>query len=61
MNDNGDLAFMYELANGTIGIAVARIVPEPSSAMLLAVGLLGVWKLKWKLKMSRHVWKHASS
>jgi hypothetical protein len=42
INDNGDIAFRYELANGTFGIAVARVVPEPSSAIVLAFGLLSV-------------------
>ena len=38
MNDNGDLAFRYGLANGTQGIAVAKLVPEPGSVMLLVFG-----------------------
>jgi hypothetical protein len=42
INDNGDVAFHYTLADGTFGIAVARVVPEPSSALSLAIGLLGV-------------------
>jgi hypothetical protein len=42
LNDNGEIAFRYELANGAYGIAVARVVPEPTSMMLLAAGLLGV-------------------
>ena len=41
INDNGEIAFRYELANGAFGIAVARVVPEPSSMMLLAAGVLG--------------------
>jgi hypothetical protein len=43
MNDHGEIAFRYELANGVSGIAVARIVPEPSSAIVLSV-VLGVWR-----------------
>jgi hypothetical protein len=46
MNDRGDIAFRYELANGAFGIAVARIVPEPASMILLVVGLLGVGPFK---------------
>ena len=42
LNDSGEIAFRYELANGAFGIAVARVVPEPTSMMLLAAGLLGV-------------------
>jgi hypothetical protein len=43
LSDRGDVAFNYELSTGELGVAVARLVPEPSSAILLAVGLLGVW------------------
>jgi hypothetical protein len=39
INDNGDIAFRYELANGVFGIAVARVVPEPTSMLLLVIGL----------------------
>ncbi len=39
LNDSGQVAFWYELANGTTGIAVATPVPEPSSSMLLALSL----------------------
>jgi hypothetical protein len=45
MNNNGDVAFRYELANGTSRIAVARIVPEPASLALLVIGLLA---LPWR-------------
>ncbi len=34
-NDDGQLAFYYELADGRNGIAVANTVPEPGSALLL--------------------------
>jgi len=46
LNNNGAVAFSYTLANGVQGVAVASLVPEPSSAMLLAVGLLGTWSSK---------------
>lgn len=40
LNDNGDVAFVYELTNGDLGIAVAT-VPEPSTcAMLLSAALI---------------------
>jgi hypothetical protein len=37
LNDNGDIAFRYTLANGVSGIAVAQAVPEPASLSLLVV------------------------
>jgi hypothetical protein len=39
INDRGDVAFTYRLDDGTYGIAVARVVPEP------AVGLLAMFAL----------------
>jgi hypothetical protein len=54
LNDNGEIVFEYALANGINGIAVARLIPEPSSAILLAAGLLGVWRTRCR----RHSWKH---
>ena len=39
LNDSGQVAFFYELANGTTGIAIANSVPEPSSSLLLALSL----------------------
>jgi hypothetical protein len=42
INDNGDVAFRYELANGTFGIAVAWLVPEPASLIHLAVSLVAL-------------------
>jgi len=43
LNDNGDIAFYYQLANGTRGIAVARIIPEPASPTLLLAGLIAMF------------------
>ena len=43
LSDQGEIVFNYELATGVLGIAIARPVPEPSSAILLAVGLLSAW------------------
>ena len=39
LNDSGQVAFAFTLANGTTGIAVATPVPEPSAALLLALSL----------------------
>jgi hypothetical protein len=39
INNRGDIAFQYALANGVYGIAVARVVPEPRSAFLAVVSL----------------------
>jgi hypothetical protein len=36
LNDAGQLAFYFALADGRSGIAVASPIPEPSSALLLA-------------------------
>ena len=43
ISDDGDISFYYELSTGELGVAIARPVPEPSSAILSAIGLLGVW------------------
>ena len=50
LNDNGQVAFYYELANGTTGIAVANPVPEPSASLLAALSLgLGLtWRTTQK-------------
>ena len=37
LNDFGQVAFYYQLANGTTGIAIATPVPEPSASLLLAL------------------------
>ena len=37
LNDLGQVAFYYRLANGTTGIAIANPVPEPSASLLLAL------------------------
>ena len=39
LNDAGQMAFHYQLANGTKGIAIANPVPEPSPSLLLALSL----------------------
>jgi len=36
LNDRGDVAFRYGLADGRYGVALARLVPEPSALALLA-------------------------
>ena len=48
LNDSGQVAFYYELANGTTGIAIANPVPEPTPALLLALsGGLSLTR-RWK-------------
>jgi hypothetical protein len=50
INDNGDVVFVYELANGMRGIAIARIVvPEPTSVVLLVFGVSIFGSLKWRI------------
>ena len=39
LNDAGQVAFSYTLANGTRGIAIANPVPEPSASLLLTLSL----------------------
>jgi hypothetical protein len=41
INDDGTIAFPYVLANGVSGVAVARIVPEPASGLLITL-LIGL-------------------
>ena len=40
INDAGQIAFHYQLANGRQGIAVATPTPEPGITASLAVGIL---------------------
>ena len=40
INDLGQVAISYELASGVRGIAVATLVPEPSSFRLLALAFV---------------------
>ena len=42
LNDSGEVAFWYQLANGINGIAIASPVPEPGRASLLFGGLLAI-------------------
>ena len=44
MNDSGQIAFRYQLADGRRGIAVATPLPEPGSALLLAAGAVVLMK-----------------
>jgi len=42
VDSNGDIAFSYSLSNGSSGIAVANLVPEPSTLGLLVIGAVGL-------------------
>jgi hypothetical protein len=42
LNDVGQFAFSYRLANNVSGIAVANNVPEPGSTALLGLCALGL-------------------
>ena len=39
LNDSGQVAFYYRLADGTTGIAIANPVPEPSPSLLVVLSL----------------------
>ena len=41
LDDAGTIAFQYELASGTQGIAIA-VIPEPSTVLLVALGLMAL-------------------
>ena len=41
-NDAGQVAYLFVLADGREGIAVATLVPEPSSLLLTALGLIAI-------------------
>ena len=41
INNSGQIAFNATLSDGTSGVFVATPVPEPSTVLLLAVGVLG--------------------
>lgn len=47
-NDRGDVAFKAHFADGSSGIFVAELIPEPGSAVLAAIGLFAVI-LAWRL------------
>ena len=42
MNDAGQIAFHYQLADGRQGIAVATPVPEPTAASLMLIAAAAV-------------------
>jgi hypothetical protein len=46
LNDAGQIAFRYVLANGRSGIALATPIPEPSAAALLLIGALFLTRTK---------------
>jgi hypothetical protein len=46
------VAYFFRLADSREGIAIWTLIPEPSSAILVASGLLGVWKPKGRRQTS---------
>ena len=46
LNDYGQIAFHYQLADGRQGIAVATPIPEPSLAALMLLGMGVLWRFK---------------
>ncbi|MGD9632529.1 MAG: choice-of-anchor tandem repeat NxxGxxAF-containing protein [Pirellulales bacterium] len=49
-NDRGDIAFRYELLDHVTGIAIARVVPEPSSALLLLASVSSI--VAWRRRIA---------
>lgn len=49
-NNNGQVAFVYQLSDSRTGIAIATPVPEPGTFMLLAGGALCSIVWKWRRK-----------
>jgi len=49
-NNSRQLAFTYTLANGVNGIAIATVVPEPSTLALAAFGFAGLVSWAWRLR-----------
>ena len=48
INDVGQLAFTYTLANGVYGIAIATPVPEPATFVLAVVGCIALPLSAWR-------------
>jgi hypothetical protein len=51
LDDAGNMAFEYNLADGRNGLAIAMAVPEPSCFMLVGTGLLGLLTYVWRRRM----------
>ena len=47
LDEAGNVAFWYELADGRSGVAIAA-VPEPSTVILLGVAVLGLCGHSWR-------------
>ena len=47
LDESGDVAFFYKLADGRHGVAIAE-VPEPSSLVVLAIGILSLAGYCWR-------------
>jgi hypothetical protein len=48
INDNGQVAFYYELQNGVSGVAIASPIPEPSTIILLGIGAFSILAWNWR-------------
>jgi hypothetical protein len=60
LNDLGDVAYHFTLADGRSGIAIARLVPEPGSAAMLVLGVLALPMIRERrLEAKRAAFPHS--